>query len=71
MRAEDVVKKINAFSTNSSAKSERFILQFPTWHPCRRVCDCLSDPYRPGPSKILGRAPHRLLHNSSRANILH
>jgi len=30
MRAQDPVEKIHACSTNSSAKSKRFILQFPT-----------------------------------------
>ena len=48
MRAEDPVAKIHACSTNSSAKSNRFILQFPTVTPMSTVCDCLSTSYRPG-----------------------
>jgi len=40
MLAEEPVEMIHACNTNSSAKSKRFILQFPTVaRPCRRVCD--------------------------------
>ena len=40
------------------------------WHLRRRICGCLFDSYRPELSKIFWRGTHRLLHNSSRANIL-
>ena len=40
------------------------------WHLRRRVCDCLSNSYRPGLTKIFGRGPHKLLQNSSRAGHL-
>ena len=36
-------------------------------HPRQRVCDCLSNSYKPELSKFFGRGPHKLLHNSSRA----
>ena len=39
------------------------------WHH-RRVCDCLSNSYRPGLSKFFGRGPHKLLHNSWGPNTL-
>ena len=40
------------------------------WHPCRRVCDCLSNSYRPGIFDFFGRGQHKLLHNSSRTGHL-
>ena len=70
MRAEDPVEKIHACCTNSSAKSKGSSCNSQKWHPRRGVSDCLSDSYRPRLSKLFGRGPHRLLHNSSRANIL-
>ena len=67
MRAENPVEKIHACNTDSSAKSKRFILQSPTvtllltrlW---------LSIHFRYTRAlQIFWERPHKLLHNSSRA----
>jgi len=66
MRADGPVEKIHACSTNSSAQSKANGLScsFQLWHLRRRVCDCLSNSYRPGLYKYFGRGPHKLLHDS-------
>jgi len=70
MRAEDPVEKIHGCSTSSSAKANGSCCSSQQWQPCRRVCDCLSNSYRPRLFKFFGRGPHKLLHNSSRARYL-
>jgi len=51
---------------SSPQKANGLSFSSPQWHPRRRVDDWLSNSYSPGLSKIFGRGPHKLLHNSSR-----
>jgi len=59
MQAEDPIEKIHASSTNSSGKSKRFILQFPTVTPLWRgrwlSSLTISNSYGPGLFKFFGR----------------
>ena len=56
--------------TNSSAKSKRFILQFPTVTPSSTRLWLSIQFMQTRALQTFGKGPHRLLHNSSRANIL-
>ena len=67
MRAEYPIAKMHACSTNSSTKSKRFILQFPTVTPSStRLWLSIKFIW----TRALQIAPHKLLHNSSRAGKL-
>jgi len=57
-------------NTNSSAKSQQFLLQFPTVTPLlTRLWLSIQFTYTRA-LQIFGRRPQTLLHNSSKANIL-
>ena len=43
---------------------------FQQWHPRQRVCDCLSNSYRPGLSKYFGRGPISYCTTVQRPDIL-